>query len=54
MVAGSLEWLQTMLPSRHGRLDDFVVKAIGVAIGVAAGTLVNCWIRRADRPVERF
>ncbi len=47
--AGTLEWLQTMVPTRHARLDDFIVKSLGVTIGAAIGALANRWVERADR-----
>ena len=47
--AGSLEWIQTQLASRHGQLLDFVVKSIGVTFGVAVGTLANRWIEKTKR-----
>jgi hypothetical protein len=47
--AGSLEWMQTLLASRHGQFLDFVVKSLGVTFGVAVGALANHWIDRANR-----
>ena len=49
---GSLEWMQTLLPSRHGQFVDFVAKSVGVAFGVTAGALINRWVDRADRASE--
>lgn len=36
-----LEVAQVLEPSRHGRLIDFAVKAIGGAAGILAGYLIN-------------
>lgn len=47
--AGALEYLQTLLPSRHGEFQDFAVKALGVTFGVVCGTLGNRWIERVSR-----
>ena len=39
-AAGLLEILQTIQPTRHGRMPDFLLKAAGCAFGaLAAGTL---------------
>lgn len=48
-VAG-LELLQNVVPTRHGRFDDFLVKGLGVAAGVALGAVVQAWTGRAGRP----
>lgn len=50
--AGTLEWLQNVLPDRHGRFEDFLVKASGVVIGVAIGAAANYWIRRMQKPAS--
>ncbi|MGX5736415.1 VanZ family protein [Bosea thiooxidans] len=47
-VAG-LELLQNLTPTRHGRFDDALVKALGVTVGVALGATVQAWARRAER-----
>ena len=47
-VAG-LEPLQNVTPTRHGRFDDVLVKALGVTAGVALGAIVQTWARRAER-----
>jgi len=44
-----LELLQNLTPTRHGRFDDFLVKALGVTAGVALGAIVQGWARRAER-----
>lgn len=48
LVAG-LELLQNLTPTRHGRFDDFLVKALGVTAGIALGVIVQAWVRRAER-----
>jgi len=35
VLAGGLEWLQTLLATRHGQVHDFEVKALGGLLGVA-------------------
>ena len=44
--AGSIEMLQFLSPSRHARIDDALVKAIGAAGGVAFALCYNA-LRRA-------
>jgi VanZ family protein len=39
---GILELLQLFVPGRHARLSDFVVDALGVGVGMAAGA----WLSR--------
>jgi hypothetical protein len=34
VAAGGLEWAQTFVPGRDGRLEDFLFKAAGVIIGL--------------------
>jgi VanZ family protein len=46
-VAGLLEVLQHITPSRHGRLPDGIVKAAGALLGAALVVLV-------ERAFERF
>ena len=47
--AGSLEWLQTLLATRHGHFSDFAVKSLGIAVGVTAGTMMNWLVDRFER-----
>ncbi|WP_082666436.1 VanZ family protein [Aureimonas sp. AU4] len=39
--AGGIELLQLITSTRHARIEDAVVKATGVALGVALGCLFN-------------
>jgi hypothetical protein len=34
VIAGGLEWLQTLSETRHGHIHDFNVKAVGAIVGV--------------------
>jgi VanZ family protein len=47
--AAAIEFLQYFSPTRHARLEDAAVKAVGAAIGVGLGFAAN-WVlrRRAD------
>jgi uncharacterized membrane protein len=38
-IVGVLEWAQHLIPSRHGRLPDGIIKAAGVLLGLAAATI---------------
>lgn len=50
--AGTLEWIQTLVPSRHGEIEDFAYKSIGAAVGVAVGVLINRLLVRAFAPAK--
>lgn len=39
--AGAIEALQLLSPSRHARIDDAMVKAVGACVGVFAGYAFN-------------
>jgi VanZ family protein len=39
--AVGFEFLQEFSPTRHARVDDAIVKAVGALVGVAIGHLVN-------------
>jgi VanZ family protein len=39
--AGAVELAQVPLSTRHARLDDFVVDAVGACVGIMVGTLVR-------------
>lgn len=43
VTAGALEALQNLIPSRHGRLPDAAVKALGAAIGVFVAGRLATW-----------
>jgi len=43
--AAGIELLQYLSPTRHARLEDAAVKAVGAAIGVGLGFAAN-WILR--------
>jgi len=42
---GAVELAQIPLSTRHAQLEDFVVDAVGVCIGIMAGTLVRMAVR---------
>jgi VanZ family protein len=43
LIAGAvfIEYLQYLSPTRHARLHDAAVKAVGATVGVAIGSLFN-------------
>ena len=41
VLAGSLELLQLLLPTRHARLSDFVIDALAAVIGIALSRLID-------------
>jgi VanZ family protein len=41
--AFAIEWLQYFAPTRHPRLHDASVKAMGTALGLLAGWVINRW-----------
>nr|WP_310094445.1 MULTISPECIES: VanZ family protein [Bosea] len=43
----SLETLQDYVPGRHGRVEDFIVKSLGVAVGMTIGVMIKAWADRA-------
>ncbi|MBB4238131.1 VanZ family protein [Rhizobium esperanzae] len=45
LIAGSvaIEYLQYFAPTRHPRLHDAGVKAVGAALGLLAGWVINRW-----------
>ena len=49
VVAGLLEYGQSLTASRHGRLADFLVKAAGGAAGWLAACALLIAARRPDR-----
>jgi VanZ family protein len=42
-VAGSLEALQQLVPTRHGRISDACLKALGAITGVFVATRLAMW-----------
>jgi VanZ family protein len=42
-LAGALEALQHLVPTRHGRISDAAVKALGVATGVFVAERLASW-----------
>ncbi len=46
LAAASLEALQLIDPTRHGRIGDFLVKAVGGGLGVAVGLAVTATLGR--------
>jgi VanZ family protein len=38
-----LELLQIPIPTRHARLEDFIVNAAAVSIGIAAAVMMSRW-----------
>ena len=41
VFAGSLELLQLLVPTRHARLNDFVIDALAAVIGIALSRLID-------------
>ena len=41
--AVAIEYLQYLVPTRHARLHDAGIKAMGAAIGLVAGWVINRW-----------
>ena len=48
LITAALELLQTLVPGRHARLGDFIVNAVGAAVGVAI-VFVLARVRRRGR-----
>jgi hypothetical protein len=44
--AAGIEALQLLSPTRHARLDDALIKAVGAALGCLAGRAVNQFLAR--------
>lgn len=49
-IAGALEALQYLVPTRHGRIHDAAVKALGAAIGVVLAGRLASWCPDLFRP----
>ncbi|GGF54375.1 hypothetical protein GCM10007301_12360 [Azorhizobium oxalatiphilum] len=47
-----LEAMQTLTHSRHGRIEDFWLKAIGAALGVLLAHILFRWMSRRAPPHE--
>ena len=45
-IACCLEWIQTFVPTRDGRLSDALEKSFGETLGVAAGWMLELVVRR--------
>jgi VanZ family protein len=43
--AGAVELVQIPLSTRHARLEDFVVDAVGACVGIIVGTMVRMVVR---------
>ena len=41
--AFAIEYLQYLAPTRHPRLHDASIKAMGAALGLLAGWVINRW-----------
>jgi len=52
-LTGALELLQLWMPGRHARLEDFVVDALAVCIGLAAAAALDWIIKRTLRSSAR-
>ena len=53
--AVGIEWLQELSPTRHARLDDALIKAVGALFGVAGGRLsilAHDRLRAVPRPTD--
>lgn len=48
-LTGALELLQLLMPGRHARLEDFVVDALAVCIGLAVAAALDWIVRRTKR-----
>lgn len=48
-LTGALELLQLWMPGRHARLEDFVVDALAVCIGLAVAAALDWIVRRSKR-----
>lgn len=44
--AGGLEWAQTFVPGRDGRLEDFLFKAGGAIVGLVIAHLTQPFVER--------
>jgi VanZ family protein len=49
---GLMEFLQTEVPGRHGRLIDLVVNAIGFCAGIAAAQIFDAKLIRRAPPAK--
>jgi len=49
LAAALFELAQTLVPHRHPAMKDFVVKAIGGAVGVATGLFVHLLVQFRNR-----
>ncbi|MBF9233910.1 VanZ family protein [Microvirga alba] len=49
-IAGLLEAAQNIVPGRHGRLPDGIVKASGAILGAAIAMVIDREIKRRKRP----
>ena len=48
-IAGSLEALQQLVPTRHGRISDACFKAAGAGTGVFVAGLLQTWCPKRFR-----
>jgi VanZ family protein len=44
ILIGALELLQLWMPSRHARLEDFIVDALGACAGIIVAAMLD-WLR---------
>jgi hypothetical protein len=51
-AALTLEALQMISPTRHGRLPDASIKALGAAVGFVIGWLLLIWQARRERVAD--
>jgi hypothetical protein len=51
-AALTLETLQMISPTRHGRMPDASIKALGAAAGLAIGWMLLSWQARRERMAE--
>jgi len=50
IFAGLLELVQIPLPTRHARMEDFVVDAIAIALGICAVAILQAVYRSWRQP----
>jgi len=49
VLIGILELLQLFVPGRHARLEDFLVDALAVCVGLAVAAAFDLVVKRTQR-----